>query len=99
MAGPNASIDPAYVKYNNMIVNRHKYFRWTKRTAFLSFACEFLPYDSARLRLCPFLPHVVVAMEADDGALACANIYGDGGADWFVGQAGIQGEEEGGYDC
>lgn len=22
----------------DMIVNRHKYFRWTKRTAFLSFA-------------------------------------------------------------
>ncbi|KFY30038.1 hypothetical protein V493_02161 [Pseudogymnoascus sp. VKM F-4281 (FW-2241)] len=38
MAGPHASIDPAYIKYNNMIVNRHKYFRWTKRTAFLSFA-------------------------------------------------------------
>ncbi|OBT85788.1 hypothetical protein VE02_05827 [Pseudogymnoascus sp. 03VT05] len=38
MAGPHASIDPAYIKYNNMIINRHKYFRWTKRTAFISFA-------------------------------------------------------------
>ncbi|KAH6644618.1 hypothetical protein C7974DRAFT_420080 [Boeremia exigua] len=28
--------DPAIIKWNNMVVNRHKYFRWTKRTAFLT---------------------------------------------------------------
>ncbi|KAF2873983.1 hypothetical protein BDV95DRAFT_604199 [Massariosphaeria phaeospora] len=30
--------DPALVKWNNMMVNRHKYFRWTPRTAWLTFA-------------------------------------------------------------
>jgi Sec-independent protein secretion pathway component TatC len=30
--------DPALVKYANMYVNRHKFFRWTRRTAGLSFA-------------------------------------------------------------
>jgi hypothetical protein len=29
--------DPAILKWNNMVVNRHKYFRWTRRTATLSF--------------------------------------------------------------
>ncbi|TVY13159.1 hypothetical protein LARI1_G008713 [Lachnellula arida] len=32
------ALDPAMVKYNNMMVNRHKYFRWTGRTARISFA-------------------------------------------------------------
>ncbi|KAF1950031.1 hypothetical protein CC80DRAFT_427843 [Byssothecium circinans] len=26
-------MDPALIKWNNMVVNRHKYFRWTPRTA------------------------------------------------------------------
>ncbi|RDW71238.1 NADH:ubiquinone oxidoreductase subunit 2 [Coleophoma cylindrospora] len=40
MAGHNHSVamDPAMVKYNNMAVNRFKYFRWTKRTAGITFA-------------------------------------------------------------
>lgn len=40
MAGHNNSLnmDPALVKYANMYVNRHKYFRWTPRTAWLTFA-------------------------------------------------------------
>ncbi|KAA8567553.1 hypothetical protein EYC84_008028 [Monilinia fructicola] len=39
MAGHNHSLamDPALVKYNNMITNRHKYFRWTGRTAAITF--------------------------------------------------------------
>ncbi|TVY50511.1 hypothetical protein LCER1_G009148 [Lachnellula cervina] len=32
------ALDPAMVKYNNMMVNRHKYFRWTGRTARITFA-------------------------------------------------------------
>ncbi|KAG0647029.1 hypothetical protein D0Z07_6253 [Hyphodiscus hymeniophilus] len=31
-------MDPALVKYNNMMVNRHKYFRWTGRTARITLA-------------------------------------------------------------
>ncbi|KAF2756970.1 hypothetical protein EJ05DRAFT_477190 [Pseudovirgaria hyperparasitica] len=30
-------MDPAMVKYNNMMVNRYKYFRWTPRAAWVSF--------------------------------------------------------------
>ncbi|KAJ4336632.1 hypothetical protein N0V95_008569 [Ascochyta clinopodiicola] len=30
--------DPAIIKWNNMTVNRHKYFRWTKRTALINIA-------------------------------------------------------------
>ncbi|CCU80302.1 unnamed protein product [Blumeria hordei] len=30
--------DPAMVKYNNMWINRYKYFRWTGRTARITFA-------------------------------------------------------------
>ena len=30
-------IDPAYVKYQNMSANRWKYFRWTPRTARVTF--------------------------------------------------------------
>ncbi|KAF7879515.1 hypothetical protein EAF04_000711 [Stromatinia cepivora] len=39
MAGHNHSLamDPALVKYNNMFTNRHKYFRWTGRTAGITF--------------------------------------------------------------
>ncbi|KAK3898887.1 hypothetical protein C8A05DRAFT_18602 [Staphylotrichum tortipilum] len=29
--------DPAIIKLGNMIQNRYRYFRWTKRTAFISF--------------------------------------------------------------
>ncbi|PSS22376.1 hypothetical protein M430DRAFT_137554 [Amorphotheca resinae ATCC 22711] len=32
------AMDPALVKYNNLVVNRHKYFRWTKRTVGITFA-------------------------------------------------------------
>ncbi|KAG9247638.1 hypothetical protein BJ878DRAFT_539136 [Calycina marina] len=32
------AMDPALVKYNNMHMNRHKYFRWTGRTARITFA-------------------------------------------------------------
>ncbi|KAA6411852.1 MAG: NADH:ubiquinone oxidoreductase subunit [Lasallia pustulata] len=40
MAGSHNTLamDPALVKYANMQVNRHKYFRWTPRTAWLTFA-------------------------------------------------------------
>ncbi|KAF2194496.1 hypothetical protein K469DRAFT_650339 [Zopfia rhizophila CBS 207.26] len=41
MAGHNhgaVHMDPALVKYANMYVNRHKYFRWTPRTAWITFA-------------------------------------------------------------
>ncbi|KAF2735680.1 hypothetical protein EJ04DRAFT_511629 [Polyplosphaeria fusca] len=41
MAGHNHGMthsDPAFVKWNNMVVNRHKYFRWTPRTAWITFA-------------------------------------------------------------
>ncbi|ATZ54210.1 hypothetical protein BCIN_10g02260 [Botrytis cinerea B05.10] len=31
------AVDPALVKYSNMSTNRHKYFRWTGRTAAISF--------------------------------------------------------------
>ncbi|KAL2054685.1 hypothetical protein ABVK25_004989 [Lepraria finkii] len=39
MAGHNNSLamDPALVKYNNMSANRWKYFRWTPRTALITF--------------------------------------------------------------
>ncbi|KAF2266435.1 hypothetical protein CC78DRAFT_614955 [Lojkania enalia] len=30
--------DPALIKWNNMNANRHKYFRWTPRTAWVTFA-------------------------------------------------------------
>ncbi|EKD13088.1 uncharacterized protein L3040_007171 [Drepanopeziza brunnea f. sp. 'multigermtubi'] len=32
------ALDPALVKYNNMWINRYKYFRWTGRTAGITFA-------------------------------------------------------------
>ncbi|KAI0184676.1 NADH:ubiquinone oxidoreductase 6.6kD subunit [Xylaria flabelliformis] len=32
------AMDPAIQKLGNMTTNRHKYFRWTKRTAGLTFA-------------------------------------------------------------
>ncbi|EME47984.1 hypothetical protein DOTSEDRAFT_69800 [Dothistroma septosporum NZE10] len=36
-AGGNAvNLDPALVKYANMYVKRHEYFRWTPRTAWLT---------------------------------------------------------------
>ncbi|KAF2431490.1 hypothetical protein EJ08DRAFT_648759 [Tothia fuscella] len=31
-------MDPALVKYANMQVNRYKYFRWTTKTAWITFA-------------------------------------------------------------
>ncbi|EAQ91014.1 predicted protein [Chaetomium globosum CBS 148.51] len=31
------AMDPALVRLGNMTANRYKYFRWTKRTAALSF--------------------------------------------------------------
>ncbi|KAF6230707.1 hypothetical protein HO173_011059 [Letharia columbiana] len=39
MAGHNNSLamDPALVKYNNMSANRWRYFRWTPRTAWITF--------------------------------------------------------------
>ncbi|KXL43184.1 hypothetical protein M433DRAFT_1363 [Acidomyces richmondensis BFW] len=39
MAGHIDSVhmDPALVKYANMYVKRHEYFRWTPRTAWLTF--------------------------------------------------------------
>ncbi|KAF2143320.1 uncharacterized protein K452DRAFT_286152 [Aplosporella prunicola CBS 121167] len=46
MAGDHhtLSLDPALVKYNNVNVNRHKYFRWTPRTAWYSIAyCVLVP--------------------------------------------------------
>ncbi|KAH9819870.1 NADH:ubiquinone oxidoreductase 66kD subunit [Teratosphaeria destructans] len=38
MAGHANSVhmDPALVKYANMFVKRHEYFRWTPRTAWLT---------------------------------------------------------------
>ncbi|KAK3618105.1 hypothetical protein LTR56_021081 [Elasticomyces elasticus] len=38
MAGHADSVhmDPALVKYANMYVKRHEYFRWTPRTAWLT---------------------------------------------------------------
>jgi hypothetical protein len=38
MAGGHEALhkDPAIIKWNNMVVNRHKYFRWTRRTAFIA---------------------------------------------------------------
>ncbi|USP80268.1 nadh:ubiquinone oxidoreductase subunit [Curvularia clavata] len=41
MAGHNHGMihaDPAIIKWANMTVNRHKYFRWTRRTAWITFA-------------------------------------------------------------
>ncbi|KAI7090842.1 hypothetical protein KC356_g1212 [Hortaea werneckii] len=39
MAGHDSvHMDPALVKYANMYVKRHEYFRWTPRTAWLSVA-------------------------------------------------------------
>ncbi|KAF1986403.1 hypothetical protein K402DRAFT_393881 [Aulographum hederae CBS 113979] len=35
------AMDPALVKYANMSSNRMKYFRWTPRTAWLSFVWVF----------------------------------------------------------
>ncbi|KAL2014857.1 hypothetical protein VTN00DRAFT_2382 [Thermoascus crustaceus] len=39
MAGPSKSLvlDPAIQKYYELNQNRYKYFRWTPRTAWLSF--------------------------------------------------------------
>ncbi|KAH7109836.1 hypothetical protein B0J11DRAFT_544722 [Dendryphion nanum] len=34
--------DPAFIKWNNMVVNRHKYFRWTPRTVWINFAYVIL---------------------------------------------------------
>ncbi|KAL6706008.1 hypothetical protein ACN47E_006110 [Coniothyrium glycines] len=45
MAGHNHGIthaDPAIIKWASMTTNRHKYFRWTRRTAWLSFAYVIL---------------------------------------------------------
>ncbi|KAF2034013.1 hypothetical protein EK21DRAFT_108428 [Setomelanomma holmii] len=45
MAGHGPDIlqkDPAIIKWANMTTNRHKYFRWTRRTAWLSFAYVML---------------------------------------------------------
>ncbi|KAF2827919.1 hypothetical protein CC86DRAFT_289138 [Ophiobolus disseminans] len=45
MAGHNHGLthqDPAIIKWNNMTTNRHKYFRWTRRTAWISFAYVIL---------------------------------------------------------
>ncbi|SMQ47531.1 unnamed protein product [Zymoseptoria tritici ST99CH_1A5] len=37
-AGHNAvHMDPALVKYANMFVGRHQFFRWTPRTTWLTF--------------------------------------------------------------
>ncbi|KAF2657610.1 hypothetical protein K491DRAFT_777013 [Lophiostoma macrostomum CBS 122681] len=38
MAGHGPEVDPALVKWNQMMINRHKYFRWTPRTAGITFA-------------------------------------------------------------
>ncbi|KAF2011023.1 hypothetical protein BU24DRAFT_427225 [Aaosphaeria arxii CBS 175.79] len=35
---PTVHMDPALIKWNNMVVNRHKYFRWTPRTAWITVA-------------------------------------------------------------
>jgi len=39
MAGPskNLALDPALEKYYELNANRYKYFRWTPRTAWISF--------------------------------------------------------------
>ncbi|KAM3068719.1 hypothetical protein ACMFMG_010896 [Clarireedia jacksonii] len=38
------ALDPALVKYANMSVNRHKYFRWNARTARITFVfAVFVP--------------------------------------------------------
>ncbi|KAL2124357.1 hypothetical protein VTJ04DRAFT_722 [Mycothermus thermophilus] len=38
------AMDPALVKLGNMTMNRYKYFRWTKRTARITFAyCVVVP--------------------------------------------------------
>jgi hypothetical protein len=39
MAGKHhgPEVDPALVKWNQMMVNRHKYFRWTPRTVGITF--------------------------------------------------------------
>ncbi|PGH21426.1 hypothetical protein AJ80_03217 [Polytolypa hystricis UAMH7299] len=39
MAGPNKNLmlDPALQKYYEMTVNRYKFFRWTPRTAWITF--------------------------------------------------------------
>ncbi|MCJ1428065.1 hypothetical protein MMC29_005972, partial [Sticta canariensis] len=39
MAGHNNSllIDPSLVKYHELNVHRHKHFRWTGRTAWITF--------------------------------------------------------------
>ncbi|EPE36756.1 hypothetical protein GLAREA_08919 [Glarea lozoyensis ATCC 20868] len=42
MAGHNFDYDPALLKYNSVIQSRHKYFRWTGRTARITFAYMFL---------------------------------------------------------
>ncbi|KAK4457469.1 hypothetical protein QBC42DRAFT_309356 [Cladorrhinum samala] len=36
------AMDPALVRLGNMITNRYKYFRWTKRTAYISFMYVFV---------------------------------------------------------
>ncbi|KAK4237919.1 hypothetical protein C8A03DRAFT_34113 [Achaetomium macrosporum] len=36
------AMDPALVKLGNMITNRYKYFRWTKRTAGITFMYVFV---------------------------------------------------------
>ncbi|KIV97330.1 hypothetical protein PV10_01092 [Exophiala mesophila] len=38
MAGPSPlRLDPAYEKYNTLNKDRYKYFKWTPRTAWISF--------------------------------------------------------------
>ncbi|OJD12068.1 hypothetical protein AJ78_07281 [Emergomyces pasteurianus Ep9510] len=39
MAGPNPNLilDPELQRYYDLNVNRYKYFRWTPRTAWISF--------------------------------------------------------------
>ncbi|KAF9734499.1 hypothetical protein PMIN03_000485 [Paraphaeosphaeria minitans] len=39
---PAIHMDPALVKWNQMTVNRHKHFRWTPRTAWITFAYAIL---------------------------------------------------------
>jgi hypothetical protein len=73
----------------DMVVNRHKYFRWTPRTAWINFVYVLLV--PGMLGTAGYMTEV-----------SCVVVRG-GGMDWtelivVVGEMGYAWEEEGGYD-
>ena len=72
-------------KHPDMIVNRHKYFRWTRRTAFLT--TMYVVVVPATLGYFGYITEVSCKKRGEVAKLM-----------WDTGQVGDAWEEEGGYD-